>query len=39
MRRKDREISNQTQLRYILDRAAVCHIAFAVENEPRISFL
>jgi hypothetical protein len=36
MRRKDREISDQTQLRYILDRAAVCHIAFAVENEPYI---
>jgi uncharacterized protein len=34
MRRKDREISDQTQLRDILDRADVCRIAFSVKSEP-----
>jgi uncharacterized protein len=36
MRRKDREIIDPVEIRDILDRADVCRIAFAVDNEPYI---
>jgi nitroimidazol reductase NimA-like FMN-containing flavoprotein (pyridoxamine 5'-phosphate oxidase superfamily) len=36
MRRKDRKITDPSEIHDILDRADVCRIAFAVDNEPYI---
>jgi nitroimidazol reductase NimA-like FMN-containing flavoprotein (pyridoxamine 5'-phosphate oxidase superfamily) len=36
MRRKDREITDRTEIDALLSRAKVCRVAFAVGNEPYV---
>lgn len=36
MRRKDRQITNPTEIKAIIDKADACRIAFAVDNTPYI---